>query len=75
MDGNNFKRWSQTLLIFFGRLEVYYVIFKEPSLNGSNTTTDSSNVITVDDIVKTKVEKDNKIVRGQLLNHITNSFI
>ena len=41
-------------------------------MNGSNTTTDSSNVITVDDLVKMKFEKDNKIVRGHLLNHMTN---
>ena len=72
MDGNNFKRWSQKLLIFFEQLEVDYVLFKEPSMNGSNTTTDSSNVMIVDDVVKKKFEKDNKIVRGHLLNHMTN---
>jgi len=72
LDGNNFKRWSQKLLIFFEQLEANYVLFKEPSMNGSNTTIDSSNVMIVDDVVKKKFEKDNKIVRGYLLNHMTN---
>ncbi|KAH0754452.1 hypothetical protein KY290_024722 [Solanum tuberosum] len=43
-------------------------------MNGSNTTTESSNVVTVDDIAKTKFEKDNRTVRGHLLNHMTNPF-
>ena len=43
------------------------------SLNKTfNTNNDPSNVITVDDVVKKKFEKDNKIVRGNLLNHMTN---
>ncbi|KAK4737007.1 hypothetical protein R3W88_000704 [Solanum pinnatisectum] len=72
LDGNNFKRWSQKLLIFFEQLEVDYVLFNEPSMNGSNTTIDSSNVMVVDDIAKKKFEKDNRTVRGHLLNHMTN---
>jgi len=71
LDGNNFKRWSQKLLIFFEQLEVDYVLFNEPSMNGSNTTTDSSNVMVVDDFSKRKFKKDNRTVRGHLLNHMT----
>jgi len=74
LDGNNFKLWSQKLLIFFEQLEVDYVLFKEPSMNGSNTTIESSNVMIVDDIAKKKFEKDNRTVRGHLLNHMTNPF-
>lgn len=44
-------------------------------MNSSNNTTNSSNVITVDDSIKVKVEKDNKIVRGHLLNHRTNPLL
>jgi len=72
LDGNNFKRWSQKLLIFFEQLEVDYVLFNEPSMNGSNTTIDSSNVMVVDDVSKMKFEKDNRTMTGHLLNHMTN---
>ncbi|KAH0730635.1 hypothetical protein KY289_001823 [Solanum tuberosum] len=41
-------------------------------MNGSNTTTESSNVMIVDDIAKKKFEKDNRTVRGHLLNPMTN---
>ena len=72
LDGNNFKQWSKNRLVFFEQLEVDYVLFKVLSINGSNTNIDPSNVIIVDDVVKKKFEKDNKIVRGYLLNHMTN---
>lgn len=63
LDGSNFKRWSQKLLIFFEQLEVDYILFNEPSMNGSNTTIDSSNVMVVDDVAKKKFEKDNRTIR------------
>ena len=45
------------------------------SLNKTyNTNLDASNVITVDDVVKKKFEKDNKICRGHLLNHMANAL-
>ncbi|KAH6793866.1 hypothetical protein C2S52_004343 [Perilla frutescens var. hirtella] len=31
LDGANYKRWSQKLLIFFEQLEVDYVLFSDPS--------------------------------------------
>ena len=43
-------------------------------MNGSNTNTDPSNVITVDDVVKKKFEEDRKIGRGHLLNHMANAL-
>ena len=74
LDGNNFKQWSKNRLVFFEQLEVDCVLFKEPSMNGSNTNTDPSNVITVEDVVKKKFEKDNKIGRGHFLNHMANTL-
>ncbi|KAF3623945.1 putative B3 domain-containing transcription factor VRN1-like [Capsicum annuum] len=51
--------------------EVDYVLFNEPLTDGSNITT-GSNTVVVDDIAKMKFEKDNKTVRGHLLNYMTN---
>ncbi|XP_070045426.1 uncharacterized protein [Nicotiana tomentosiformis] len=71
-DGNNYKCWSQKLLIFFEQLEVDYVLFNEPP---ADIIVDSPNVATTvvdDDNAKKKFEKDNKTVRGHLLNHMTN---
>ena len=48
------------------------MLYLKDLINGSNTTIDSSNVITVDDVIKRKFQKQNKIVRGHLLNHMTN---
>ncbi|XP_075081971.1 uncharacterized protein LOC142166476 [Nicotiana tabacum] len=72
LDGNNYKHWSQKLLIFFEQLEVDYILFNEPP---DDVLADSSNVATTvvaGDVAKKKVEKDNKTVRGHLLNHMTN---
>uniref|UniRef100_A0A1S4B7W4 Uncharacterized protein n=1 Tax=Nicotiana tabacum TaxID=4097 RepID=A0A1S4B7W4_TOBAC len=68
------------LLVFFEQLEVDYVLFNEhPADVVSNTTNvaDSSNItatIVADDVAKKKFEKDNKTVRGHLLNHMTNTL-
>ncbi|XP_070007571.1 uncharacterized protein LOC142165387 [Nicotiana tabacum] len=73
LDGNNYKRWSQKLLIFFEQLEVDYVLFNKPP---ANVVADSSNANTIvvddDDDAKKKFENDNKTVRGHLLNHMSN---
>nr|XP_033508327.1 uncharacterized protein LOC117273298 [Nicotiana tomentosiformis] len=72
LDGNNYKRWSQKLLIFFEQFVVDYVLFTKPP---ANVVADSSNVATIvvaDDAAKKKFEKDNKTVRGHMLNHMTN---
>ncbi|XP_075086185.1 uncharacterized protein LOC142168908 [Nicotiana tabacum] len=78
--GNNYKRWSQKLLIFFEQLEVDYVLFNEPPADiVSNTTNvaDSSNItatVVADAAAKKKFEKDNKTVRGHLPNLIWDSL-
>ncbi|XP_070020996.1 uncharacterized protein [Nicotiana sylvestris] len=80
LDGNNYKRWSEKLLIFFEQLEVDYVLFNEPPADVVSNTTDvanSSNItatVIADDDAKKKFEKDNKTVRGHLLNHMPNTL-
>ena len=46
----------------FEQLEVDYVLFKEPSMNGSNTAYDSSNVVTVDDVLKRSLKIITKLL-------------
>nr|XP_016471390.1 PREDICTED: uncharacterized protein LOC107793528 [Nicotiana tabacum] len=80
LDGNNYKCWSHKLLVFFEQLEVDYVLFNEhPADVVSNTTNvaDSSNItatVVADNAAKKKFEKDNKTIRGHLLNHMTNTL-
>ncbi|XP_059288559.1 uncharacterized protein LOC132041899 [Lycium ferocissimum] len=63
LDRNNFKRWSQKLLIFFEQLEVDYVLFDEPPVDVPNIVTDVSNPTGGSSAAA---------VRGHLLNHMTN---
>ena len=46
----------------FEQLEFDYVLFKEPSMDGSNTAVDSNNLITVDDVVKRSLKKITKLL-------------
>ncbi|KAK4386389.1 hypothetical protein Sango_2509500 [Sesamum angolense] len=82
LDGTNFKRWSQKLLIFFEQLEVDYVLFTNPPEITTQTTDTSTAIITTsltdsstrEDELKAKYEKDNRTVRGHLLNYMTNTL-
>ncbi|KAL0289599.1 UNVERIFIED_CONTAM: hypothetical protein Sradi_7070000 [Sesamum radiatum] len=68
LDGTNFKRWSQKLLIFFEQLEVDYVLFTDPPEITTQTTDTSTAIITTsqtdssrrEDELKAKYEKDNR---------------
>ncbi|KAA0042223.1 ty1-copia retrotransposon protein [Cucumis melo var. makuwa] len=88
LDGTNYRRWSQKLLIFFEQLEVDYVLTTDlPTFDPPTTTSTSSDpesstgpltAIAVTDQVKKdqvidpeKYAKDNKTVRGHLLNHMS----
>ncbi|KAA0063948.1 ty1-copia retrotransposon protein [Cucumis melo var. makuwa] len=88
LDGTNYRRWSQKLLIFFKQLEVDYVLTIDLPSSDPPTTTSTScdpksstgplTIVTVTDQVKKdqvidpeNYAKDNKIVRGYLLNHIS----
>lgn len=107
LDGSNYKRWSQKLLIFFEQLEFDYVLFEEMPVGNSETSiervdsderangenqndaarTDIGNDVApakeptvmvsapTKDIVdgaRRRFDKDNKTVRGHMLNHMTN---
>ncbi|KAK4406055.1 Retrovirus-related Pol polyprotein from transposon TNT 1-94 [Sesamum angolense] len=82
LDGTNFKRWSQKLLIFFEQLEVDYVLFTDPPKITTQTTDTSTAIITTsqtdssrkEDELKAKYEKDNRTVRSHLLNYMTNTL-
>ncbi|KAK9733344.1 hypothetical protein RND81_04G061500 [Saponaria officinalis] len=78
LDDNNYKRWSQKLLMFFEQLEVDYVMFKDPPKPVVPTDVETTHSVTV--VVKSneqeikKFEKDNKTARCHLLNHMTNTL-
>ena len=81
LDGTNYRRWSQKLLIFFEQLKVDHVLFSdftEESTTSKTTAASSDGIVkdkskADDEEIKKKIEKDNKTVRGHLLNHMTNS--
>ncbi|XP_075088212.1 uncharacterized protein LOC142170251 [Nicotiana tabacum] len=72
LDGNNYKRWFQKLLVFFEQLEVDYILFNDPPADIVANSSNTANTVVVDNAAKKKFEKDNKTVRGHLLNHMTN---
>lgn len=89
LDGVNYKRWSQRMLIFLEQLEVDYVLFSDPVQVSSNTTTLAADDVTIskstsnakkdkeeadDPERELEYEKDNKTVRGLFLSHMTNSI-
>ena len=82
LDGTNYKHWSQKLLLCFEQLEIDYVLFSE-HLDEDNTsqfadteistpTAPKTPVIPLDETVKKKLEKDNKLARSYLLNNMSN---
>jgi len=83
LDGINYKRWSQKLLLCFEQLEIGYVLSSE-HLDEDNTSqfTDTESslsapapktpVIPLDESAKKKLEKDNKLARSYLLNNMSN---
>jgi len=80
LDGTNYRCWSQKLLIFFEQLKADYVLF--PDLTEENNTseitaTSHDGIVkdkseTVNEETKKKFEKDNKTIKGYLLNCMTN---
>ncbi|KAH6794775.1 centromere protein X [Perilla frutescens var. hirtella] len=88
LDGSNYKRWSQKLLIFFEQLEVSYVLLSEmpngdsdsagASTGQSDEAADAATLISstkvADDDAKKKFQKDNNTVRWHMLNHMSNTL-
>ncbi|KAK9675815.1 hypothetical protein RND81_11G033200 [Saponaria officinalis] len=82
LNGNNFKRWSQKLLMFFEQLEIDYVLFSDPpaSVIETHVTSTVQETPHVKSVVKSneeavrKFDKDNKTVRCQLLSNMTDTL-
>jgi len=80
LDGTNYKRWSQKLLLCFEQLEIDYVLRTE--LPDKNNAADSAEPSTpavlktpsvlLDEATKNKLESDNKLAQSYLLNHMSN---
>ncbi|XP_074299405.1 uncharacterized protein LOC141630496 [Silene latifolia] len=82
LDGHNYKRWSQKLLMFFEQLEIDYVLFSDPPApvkeapvteTVENTPPAKSAAKSNEEDIK-KFDKDNKLVRCQLLNNMTDTL-
>ncbi|XP_074270818.1 uncharacterized protein LOC141594721 [Silene latifolia] len=82
LDGHNYKRWSQKLLMFFEQLEIDYVLFSDPPapVKEAAVTETVENTPPAKSVVKLneedikKFDKDNKLVRCQLLNNMTDTL-
>ncbi|KAK8988276.1 hypothetical protein V6N11_065871 [Hibiscus sabdariffa] len=87
LDGFNYRRWSQRIMIFFEQLDLDYVLLDPVptfpltttpmSLDADPTEGDgepeaAAAAATV--AAAEKYAKDNKIVRGHLLSHMSNKL-
>lgn len=78
LDGTNYKRWSQKLLLCFEQLEIDYVFTTDlpdegnPDSEPATPTVPRTSPIPLDEATKKKFEKDNKLARNYLLNNISN---
>ena len=82
LDGTNYKRWSQKLLLCFEQLETDYVLTTyysdDSDISQTNTdkflatpTTPKTPNIPLDETARKKLEKDNKLARSYLLNNMS----
>ena len=78
LDGTNYKRWSQKLLLCFEQLEIDYVLTTDlpdegnPDSEPATPTVPRTPPIPLDKATKKKFEKDNKLARNYLLNNMSN---
>ena len=85
LNDKNYKRWSQKiLLIFFEQLKVDYVLFEDviKAIQNASVSSSTANLtVTQLEAAKTvtnalkKKEKDNKMVRGHLLHHLSIKYL
>ncbi|XP_021743226.1 uncharacterized protein LOC110709322 [Chenopodium quinoa] len=92
LDGINYKRWSQRMLIAFEQVEIDYVLFRDapkpieqtntmieipstpaPGNKESSSSQRITTVITNESEIK-KFDRDNKFIRGHLLNSMKNNI-
>ncbi|XP_074293228.1 uncharacterized protein LOC141620194 [Silene latifolia] len=78
LDGQNYKRWSEKLLMFFEQLEIDYVLFSDPpsfvvATSAETTPPPSATVKSNEESIK-KHDKDNKTAKCHLLNHMSNTL-
>ncbi|XP_074318750.1 uncharacterized protein LOC141655575 [Silene latifolia] len=81
LDGQNYKRWSQKLLMFFEQFEIDYILFSDPptpvteiAASSVETTPPAISVVKSNEEAIKKHDKDNKTVRFHLLNLMTNTL-
>ncbi|XP_074300059.1 uncharacterized protein LOC141631263 [Silene latifolia] len=76
LDGQNYKRWSQKLLMFFEQLEIDYVLFNDPPKpivpSDAETTPPPSKDVKSNEEDIAKFVKDNKTARCHILNNMVN---
>lgn len=59
LDGSNYKRWAQRLLIFFEQLEIDYVLYENCPEHTTASDADPDNIL--EEKIK-NYEKANKLV-------------
>ncbi|XP_074299440.1 uncharacterized protein LOC141630542 [Silene latifolia] len=76
LDGQNYKRWSQKLLMFFEQLEIDYVLFNDPPKpvvpSDAETTPPAAKAVKSNEDDIAKFVKDNKTARCHILNNMVN---
>ncbi|XP_074276851.1 uncharacterized protein LOC141600508 [Silene latifolia] len=80
LNGHNYRRWAQKLLMFFEQYEIDYVLFSDPPAPVNEITDDVTLTPPGISVVKSNAEaiakhdKDNKTVRFHLLNLMHNTL-
>ncbi|XP_021844984.2 uncharacterized protein [Spinacia oleracea] len=80
LNGKNYKRWSQKLLIFFEQFEIDYVLYEDViEAIEENKAVAPDPSLSAEDVKKaaealTKKEKDYKLARAHILHHV-NGFL
>jgi len=83
LDGTNYKRWSQKLLLCFEQLEIDYVLTTDYIDDSDTSQTDikkslatpitpKTPTIPLDETARKKLKKDNKLARSYLVNNMLN---
>ncbi|CAN0840217.1 Retrovirus-related Pol polyprotein from transposon TNT 1-94, partial [Linum grandiflorum] len=63
LDGSNYKRWSQRMLIVLEQLEVDYVLFSDPPSQKIASSSSAADVINIEDAAKKDTPAKDKSVQ------------